>query len=47
MAPDPLVADGLMTVPRADLDGESLADWFARGRTETVVRLILAAGDQS
>jgi len=47
VAPDPFAADALMTTPRADLDGETLADLFARGRIETVVRLILAAGDQS
>ena len=47
VAPDPLVADTLMTTPRSDLDGGTLADLFARGQIETVVRLILASGDQS
>jgi hypothetical protein len=36
-----------MTTPRADLDDGTLADLLARGQIETVVRLILAAGDQS
>ncbi len=44
---DPIGADALMTTPRDDLDGGTLADLFARGQIETVVRLILAAGDQS
>lgn len=44
---DPLAADTLMTTPREDLDGGTLADLFAGGRIETVVRLILEAGDQS
>jgi len=47
VAPDPLAADALMTVPRQDLDGGTLADLFAAGRIETVVRLIVACGDQS
>jgi hypothetical protein len=47
VAPDPQAADALMTTPRDDLDGQTIADLFARGRIETVVRLILAAGDQS
>lgn len=47
VAPDPLVAHALMTTPRDDLDGGTLADLFARGQIETVVRLILLAGDQS
>lgn len=44
---DPIAADALMTAPRADLDGATLADLFARGRVETTIRLILSAGDQS
>ncbi|HSS10898.1 MAG TPA: hypothetical protein VLL25_13500 [Acidimicrobiales bacterium] len=44
---DPQVADALMSTPRDDLDGLTLADLLAAGRVETVVRLILAAGDQS
>lgn len=44
---DPIAADALMTVPRPDLGGATLADLFARGRTATVVRLIHAGGDQS
>jgi len=47
VASDPLVAQALMTTPRDDLDGGTLAELFARGQLETVVRLILAAGDQS
>jgi hypothetical protein len=47
VAPDPLAADVLMTTPREDLEGGTLADLFAAGRIETVVRLILASGDQS
>ncbi len=47
VAPDPIGADALMTTPRDDLDGGTLADLFARGQIETVARLILAAGDQS
>jgi len=47
VATDPWVADALMTAPREDLDGGTLAELFARGRVETVVRLILASGDQS
>jgi hypothetical protein len=45
--PDPVAADALMTAPREDLEGGTLADVFAAGRIETVVRLILASGDQS
>jgi hypothetical protein len=44
---DALAADALMTAPRSDLDGGTLADLFARGKVETVVRLIRASGDQS
>lgn len=47
VAPDPLAADALMIAPRADLDGGNLADLFAAGRLETVVRLVLGSGDQS
>jgi hypothetical protein len=47
VTPDPVVADALMTTPREDLHGGTLADLLARGRIETVVRLILASGDQS
>jgi hypothetical protein len=47
VAPDPLAADALMTVPREDLDGGTLADLFAAGRLDTVIRLVLASGDQS
>ena len=47
VALDPIGADALMATPRDDLDGGTLADLFARGQIETVVRLILAAGDQS
>jgi hypothetical protein len=44
---DPQGADALMTTPRPDLEGRTLADLFAAGRVDTVVRLVLAAGDQS
>ena len=47
VAPDPLAADALMTAPRQDLDGGTLAELFAAGRIDTVVRLVLASGDQS
>lgn len=47
VAPDPRTADALMSTPREDLEGRTLADLFAAGRVETAVRLILAAGDQS
>jgi len=46
-SPDPEAADALMRAPRADLDGRSLADLFASGQTDTVVRLIQAASEQS
>ncbi len=42
-----MVAQALMTTPRDDLDGGTLADLFARGQIEIVVRLIVFAGDQS
>ncbi|MGH8999179.1 MAG: hypothetical protein ACRDY7_07285 [Acidimicrobiia bacterium] len=44
---DPRAANALMSAPRHDLDGRSLADLFAAGQVETVVRLIGMAGDQS
>jgi hypothetical protein len=47
VTPDPQAADALMTAPREDLDGRSLADLLAGDRPETVVRLILASADQS
>jgi hypothetical protein len=47
VASDPQGADALMTTPREDLEGRTLADVFAAGRVETVVRVVLAAGDQS
>lgn len=47
VAPDPQVADALMTAPRDDLAGLSLAELFAEGEVDTVVRLVVAAGDQS
>jgi hypothetical protein len=40
-------ADAFMRAARADLEGRTPAALFATGRVETVVRLILAAGDQS
>jgi hypothetical protein len=47
VAVDPQGADALMTTPRQDLQGRTLSDLFAAGRVDTVVRLLLAAGDQS
>ena len=44
---DAQTADALMTAPRDDLDGRTLADLFAAGRLETALRLIRMAGDQS
>ena len=44
---DAMAADLLMTTQRSDLGGATLADLFARGRVETVVRLVHASGDQS
>jgi hypothetical protein len=44
---DSQAADELMRASRHDLDGRSLADLFATGRVQTVVRLILASADQS
>ncbi|HSF86168.1 MAG TPA: hypothetical protein VLG28_11025 [Acidimicrobiia bacterium] len=44
---DARAADLLMTTPRGDLDGGTLADLLARGRVETTVRLVLSSGDQS
>ena len=47
VAPDPHVADGVMRAPRDDLGGATLADLLARGRPETVVRLLRSAAEQS
>jgi hypothetical protein len=44
---DPQGADELMRAPREDLKGRNLADLFATGRVQTVVRMILASADQS
>jgi len=44
---DPEAADQLMKEAREDLDGRSLAELFAAGRVETVVRLIQASAEQS
>ena len=44
---DPESADALMRAPREDIGTASLAEMFASGRVETVVRLILASTDQS
>lgn len=46
-APDPLAADTLMTAARADLDGATLADLFAAGQVESVVRMVRQSADQS
>ena len=43
----PAAADAVMTMPRNDLDGQSIAGLFAAGRVELAVRLIRMAGDQS
>jgi hypothetical protein len=40
-------ADRLMMTPRDDLDGATLAELYAAGQLDTVLRLVLAAGDQS
>lgn len=47
VAPEARAADALMSASRPDLDGRALADLFAAGRVNTVVRLVHAAGDQS
>ena len=47
VTPDARAADLLMTTPRHDLDGGTLAELLARGRIETTLRLIAASGDQS
>jgi len=44
---DPEAADVLMRAPREDLGGTTLAEQFASGRVETVLRLIRASADQS
>lgn len=44
---DPDAADALMTTPRSDLGGGTLAALFADGDVELVLRLIGMAGDQS
>jgi hypothetical protein len=44
---DVLAADALMTVPRQDLDGASVADVFADGDVELAARIVAMAGDQS
>ena len=43
----PQAADELMRAPREDLHGRNLADLFATGKVQTVIRLILSAADQS
>jgi hypothetical protein len=44
---DAQAADAVMTTPRDDLDGRTLAQVLAAGRVQTVIRLIHAAGEQS
>ena len=44
---DPVAADALMTAPRSDLGGGTLAGLLAGGDVAMVVRLIHMAGDQS
>lgn len=44
---DPVAADALLTEPRADLGGRTLAQVFADGDVDLVVRLLRLAGDQS
>lgn len=45
--PDAQAADELMRAPREDLDHRSLADLFAAGQVQTVIRLVLASADES
>lgn len=47
VAPDPQAADALMRAPRPELEGRSLADLFAAGQLQTVLRLVRAAAEQS
>jgi hypothetical protein len=47
IAPDAQAADALMSTPREDVGGRSLAELFTTGRVETVVRLVRAGGDHS
>lgn len=47
VAAAPEAADALMTTPRSDLGGGSLAGLFAEGDVALVVELIRMAGDQS
>jgi hypothetical protein len=47
VTPDSRAADALMTVPRPDLGGATIAGVFERGDLEAAVRLIRLAGDQS
>lgn len=47
VAPDPEAADALMRARREDLGGASLAELFAAGHVDDVVRLLRAAGEQS
>jgi hypothetical protein len=44
---DPEAMDALMRTPRDDLGGRTLADLFAAGRLETVLRLVRATAEQS
>jgi hypothetical protein len=44
---DAQAADALMSASREDLGGRTLADLFVNEQIDTVVRLILSAGDQS
>jgi hypothetical protein len=43
---DPEAMDALMRSPRDDLGGRTLADLFAAGRLETVLRLVRASAEQ-
>lgn len=47
VAPESLAADAIMTVPRADLDGGTIAQVFEGGNVDLGVQLIRTAGDQS
>lgn len=44
---DVLVADAVMTEPRDELDGRSLADVFADGHVDLAVRLVRMTGEGS
>jgi hypothetical protein len=47
VASDPHAMDALMRAPRDDLGGRTLADLFAAGRLDTVLRLVRASAEQA